>query len=133
MFHPPLTLLTPRRYADADRDCSKSIALDDKNPKAWFRRGVARRGLGQWKHAREGQFLPAPSMTLLSAELWLIYASHFLAQDFATVVKLDSKMAGAVKVELQRVKVDEEVETLKRNKGKKVRSAQGFLSRGKRC
>ncbi|KAL7411969.1 hypothetical protein BDY24DRAFT_116160 [Mrakia frigida] len=81
------------KFADAERDCSKSIALDSKTTKAWFRRGVARRGLGNWKGAKE---------------------------DFAMVLKLDPKMSTSVKTELNKVKLDEEAEVLKKNKGKKV-------------
>lgn len=35
----------------AERDCTTSLALDDTNPKAWFRRAVARRSLKDWTGA----------------------------------------------------------------------------------
>lgn len=35
------------RFFEADLDCSKAIALDASNHKAWFRRGVSKAGMGQ--------------------------------------------------------------------------------------
>jgi len=43
-----------------------------------------------------------------------------LGLDFARVLKLDPKMATSVKMELEKVKKEEEAEVLKKNKGKKV-------------
>ncbi|PWN45194.1 hypothetical protein IE81DRAFT_320366 [Ceraceosorus guamensis] len=39
-------LLKLQRYADAERDCTASLVLNPDNPKAFFRRGIARASLG---------------------------------------------------------------------------------------
>lgn len=41
------------RYEDAERDCTKVLALSPKNVKAFFRRGQARRALGNLDDARD--------------------------------------------------------------------------------
>lgn len=44
------------RFAEAERDASKSLALlPSGNPKALFRRGVARKGLGRLDDAKQGR------------------------------------------------------------------------------
>ncbi|CED85486.1 translocon at the outer membrane of chloroplasts 64-iii [Phaffia rhodozyma] len=71
------------KFSDAERDCSTSISLDPKNPKAWFRRGIARRSLADWAGSRA---------------------------DFTQVLILDRSMEAGVKTELEKVEVAEKAE-----------------------
>lgn len=47
---------TAVRHADAERDCDLTIKLDQKNVKAWFRRGQARVGQDKVEEAQAGVF-----------------------------------------------------------------------------
>ena len=42
------------RYAAVEKDCNTALALDDSYMKAYLRRGVARRHLGNLSEAIEG-------------------------------------------------------------------------------
>ena len=108
------------RFADAERDCTTSLALDGKQTKAWFRRAIARRGLGQYTHAREGTFnvLVGGRHGRLTGRFVLF---GVLLSDFATVLRLDPKMAASVKAELAKLDTEEKAAAVHKGKNGKPR------------
>ena len=45
---------SPFRWEDAEADTTKTLDLSPRNLKAFFRRGLARKGLGKLDQARKG-------------------------------------------------------------------------------
>lgn len=43
------------RWDDAEKDATSALEKDGKNPKALFRRAVARRWKRDWKRAKDGE------------------------------------------------------------------------------
>jgi Flp pilus assembly protein TadD len=41
-------------YEDAELDCSRALSLNKTHMKAWYRRAVARKGLGRLDEAEQG-------------------------------------------------------------------------------
>ena len=81
------------RNEDAERDCEATIKLDQKNVKAWFRRGQARAGQDKLEGARDGA-------CVANGRLWVEWLSHFT--DFKRTLQLDP-VNGAAKQELAKV------------------------------
>ena len=50
-------MLTPIRYADAERDCSNALERQQDSIKALYRRALARRGLDDLVGAESGKAL----------------------------------------------------------------------------
>lgn len=45
-------------YEDAEIDCSRALTLNKSHLKAWYRRAIARKGLGRLDEAEQGEFAP---------------------------------------------------------------------------
>ncbi len=55
MYHAPSshTHAHSHRYTSAESNCSRALSLDNRYPKAYFRRGMARVKLGKIEEARD--------------------------------------------------------------------------------
>ena len=42
-------------YEDAEIDCSRALLLNKSHLKAWYRRAIARKGLGRFDEAEQGK------------------------------------------------------------------------------
>lgn len=90
-----MTYLKLGKLREAERDASKSLQLQPAgNPKALFRRGLARKGLGKVDLAREG---PQPWSLVFTSKhaLTLVYT----CTDFVAALKEEPANSG-IKTEL---------------------------------
>lgn len=93
----------PRRFEDAERDCTKVLNLSPKNVKAYFRRGQANVGQSRFIEARRG-------MLSVPIVIHIHYNSVYLL-DFTEALKLEPDNK-TTKEELR--KIAERIETEKR-------------------
>ena len=62
----PLAHARTHRHQDAERDCTRTLALSPNNVKALFRRAQARAALSLLDSARQGPSVPSPRPRLIS-------------------------------------------------------------------
>lgn len=90
-----MTFLKLNKLREAERDATKSLQLlPAGNPKAFFRRGLARKGLGKLDLARQGASKWLDSETIASK------ADEHIPTDFESALEEEPSNA-AVKAELE--------------------------------
>ena len=93
-FHIDVTF----RYADAEKDCSRSLCLDDSNIKAYFRRATARTKLNKLEDAKQGREIEWYHLRLLLTSCYY-FMPYRLSICFATGFKEQRSKGRASEIE----------------------------------
>jgi tetratricopeptide (TPR) repeat protein len=98
-------------YEDAEIDCSRALKLNKSHLKAWYRRAIARKGLGRLDEAEQGGFhLSTPRSRDHHADYGYCHIDMLQLLSQAPNIQAATAELAAIRKEIEDMKKREEVD-----------------------